>query len=87
MSVRYEVTGYDRNTGRLVTFYDVPERKIDSCKSIAGVPPSDDGLGSYPLDRDQVAAIAKVSETPIEQGDLDYFLEAYDASTNQSAAG
>jgi hypothetical protein len=84
----YEVTGYDRKTGRLVTFYDVPERRVASVKNIAGVPPSDDGLGSYPLDREQIVAIARVLETTIEQADdLDYFLEAYDASTNQTAAG
>jgi hypothetical protein len=86
MSVMYEVTGYDRKTGDLVTFYDVPERRIASVKNIARVPSTDDGLGSYPLDHDQVADISRILETEIQQGDLDYFLEAYDESTNQSAA-
>jgi hypothetical protein len=86
MSPMYEVTGYDRKTGRLVRSYDVPVRRRASVKKIAGVPPSDDGLGSYPLDGDQVSGIARVLETPIENEDLDYFLEAYDAGANQSAA-
>ena len=83
----YEMNGYDPKSGRLVTFYDIPERRLGSGKDIAGIPPSDDGLGSYPLNRDQVRAIARVLETPIENEDLDYFLEAYDASANQSATG
>lgn len=87
MSPMYEVTGYDRKTGRLVTFYDVPALRIASVKNIARVPLSDDGLGSYPLDRKQMAAIARVLEAPIEEGDLDYFLETYDAGADQSASG
>ena len=86
MSIMYEVTGYDRKTDRLVTFHDVPERRVASVKNIAGVPSSDDGLGSYPLNHDQVVAIARVLETPIEQGDLDFFLEAFDGNSDQSAA-
>ena len=86
MSVNYEVTGYDRKTDRLVTFHDVPERRVATVKSIAGVPPSDDGLGSYPLNHDQLAAIARVLETSIEEGDLQFFLEAFDGNSDQSTA-
>ena len=86
MSVMYEVTGYDRKTNRLVTFHDVPERRVASVKNLAGLPSSDDGLGSYPLNRDQVVAIARVLETPIDEGDLDFFLEAFDGNSDQSAA-
>ena len=49
MPLMYEVTGYDRQTGRLAVSYDVPERKIALVKKIAGIGSSDDGLGSYPL--------------------------------------
>ena len=86
MSVRYEVTGYDRKTDRLVTFHNVPERRVASVKNIAGVPSSDDGLGSYPLNYDQVVAIARVLETPIEAGNLDFFLEAYDRNESVAAS-
>ncbi len=86
MSLVYELTGYDRRTGRLVTFYDVPTWRISSVKNTAGIPSSDGGLGSYPLDRDQMSAIAGILETPIDQEDLDYFLEAYDEGAKQSAA-
>jgi hypothetical protein len=85
MSPMYEVTGYDRKTGSLAAFYDVPAQRACSVKNIAGVPSSDDGLGSYPLDRDQVSAIARLLETPIDNEDLDFFLEAYDEDTNRSA--
>jgi hypothetical protein len=86
MSPRYEVTGYDRKTGRLVASYDVPARKISSIKNIADVPACDDGLGSYPLNRDQVSAIAKVLETPIVEESIDFFLEAYDGRVDQPTA-
>ena len=39
----YEVTGYDRQTGRLAVSYDVPEQKISLVKKIAGIGSSDDG--------------------------------------------
>ena len=78
MSPKYEVTGYDRSTGRLVAFYDVPTQRISSIKDIARVPASDDGLGSYLLNRDQVSAIAKVLMTAIDDESVDFFLEAYD---------
>jgi hypothetical protein len=82
MSVLYEVTGYDPKTDRLVTFHDVPECQVSSVKSIAGVPSSDDGLGSYPLDHHQVVAITRVLEIPIEQRDLKFFLEAFDRDSD-----
>ena len=78
MSPKYEVTGYDRSTDRLVAFYDVPAQRISSIKDIPGVPASDDGLGSYLLNRDQVSAIAKVLMTAIDDESVDFFLEAYD---------
>jgi hypothetical protein len=85
MSVMYEVTGYDRKTGRLAAFYDVPFRRLPSIRKVAGVSPLDDGLGAYPLDRDQVSAVARVLETRIENQDLDYFLEAYDAKADRNS--
>ena len=87
MSVRYEVTGYDRKTGRLAAFYDVPFRRLPSIRKVAGVSPLDDGLGAYPLDRDQVSAIARLLEMRIENQDLDYFLEAYDAEADRNSPG
>jgi hypothetical protein len=83
MSPMYEVTGYDRKTGRLVAFYDVPARRVSSIKNIADVPSSDDRLGAYPLDRDQVSAVARLLETTLDNEDLDYFLEAYDESADR----
>ena len=87
MSVMYEVTGYDRKTGRLAAFYDVPFRRLPSIRKVAGVSPLDDGLGAYPLDRDQVSAVARVLETRIDNQDLDYFLEAYDAEADRNSPG
>jgi hypothetical protein len=87
MSPMYEVTGYDRKTGRLVAFYDVPARRAPAVKDIAGVPSSDDGLGAYPLGREQVSAVARVLETPIGNPDLDYFLEAYDEDADRRQPG
>jgi hypothetical protein len=87
MSPMYEVTGYDRKTGRLVAFYDVTARRLSSVKHAAGVPAFDDGLGAYPLNRDQVSAISRLLETPIENENLDYFLEAYDAGADRNPPG
>ncbi len=78
MVLMYEVTGYDRQTGRPAVSHDVPERKIALVKKIAGIASSDDGLGSYPLDSDQIARIAKALKTEIEQGRCDFFLEPYE---------
>ena len=86
MSSKYEVTGYDRKTGALMAFYDVPSERISLVKNIAGVPSSDDGLGSYPLNRGQVSAIAKLLDTAIDNHSIDFFLEAYDEGTDQPAA-
>jgi hypothetical protein len=80
MALMYEVTGYDRQTGRLAVSYDVPQRKIALVKQIAGIPSSDDGLGSYPLELDQIPKIAKALKTEIEQGRCDFFLEPYEES-------
>ena len=41
--------------------------------------------GYHPA-HDQVVAIARVLETPIEEGDLAFFLEAFDGNSEQSAA-
>src|ERR1700730_12908516 len=68
MALMYEVTGYDRQTGRLAVSYDV-----SLVKKIAGIGLSDDGLGSYPLGATQIPEIAKALKTEIEQGGCDYF--------------
>jgi hypothetical protein len=78
MALRYEVTGYDRQTGRLAVSYSVPARKIAVVKQIAGIPSSDDGLGSYRIGLDQIPEIAKAWKTGIEQGRYDFFLEPYE---------
>jgi hypothetical protein len=75
MALMYEVTGYDRQTGRLAVSYDVPEQKISLVKKITGIGSSDDGLGSYPLGPTQIPQIAKALKTEIEQGRCDYFFE------------
>jgi hypothetical protein len=78
MALMYEVTGYDRQTGRLAVSYDVPERKIAVVKKIAGIGASDDGLGSYSLGATQIPEIAKALQTDIEQGGCNYFLEPFE---------
>ena len=73
----YEVTGYDRQTGRLAVSYDVPEQKISLVKKIPRLGSSDDGLGSYPLGPTQIPQIAKALKTEIEQGGCDFLLEPF----------
>jgi len=86
MPLIYEVTGYDRKTGRLASSYEVPERRVPSVKSLAGIKPSDDGLGSYPLTPAQVAEIAMVIEIPIDQNGKDFFLEPYEEPQHAATA-
>ncbi len=85
MPLLYEVSGYDRHSERLKVSHHVPERRVASVKNIAGISPSDDGAGSYPLNSEQVDEIARVLETEIKQDNLDFFLEPYEES--KSAAG
>ena len=59
MPLIYEVIGYDRETGDVTAEYEVPQRRIPSVLKIAGVLPSHDGLGCYPLNDQQVAEIAR----------------------------
>jgi len=86
MTLMYEVTGYDRQTGRLAVSYDVPERKIALVKKIAGIGLSDDGLGSYPLAPNQIPQIAKALKTEIQQGRCDFFLEPFEKPQQRSEA-
>jgi len=86
MTLMYEVTGYDRQTGRLAVSYDVPERKIALIKKIAGIGSSDDGLGSYPLGPTQIPQIAKALKTEIQQGRCDFFLEPFEKPQQRSEA-
>ena len=78
MALMYEVTGYDRQTGRLAVSYDVPEQKIALVKKIAGIGSSDHVLGSYLLGATQIPQIAKALRTEIEQGRCDFFLEPFE---------
>jgi len=78
MVLMYEVTGYDRQTGRLAVSYGVPKQKMALVKKIAGVAWPDDGFGSYPLGSDQISKIAKTLKTEIEQEKFDFYLEPYD---------
>jgi hypothetical protein len=78
MSLKYEVTGYDLQTGRLAVSYDVPLRKTALVKQIAGISSADDGLGSYPLDLEQIPQIASALNIEIEQGRCNFFLEPYE---------
>jgi hypothetical protein len=84
MPLKYEVTGYDRRTGRLSVSYDVPVKSVAEVKRIAGIPPSDDGLGSYPLDATQVAKIARALRTGIGREDCDFLLEPYEEEPARS---
>jgi hypothetical protein len=78
MSLKYEVTGYNLQTGRLAVSYDVPIRKISLVKRIAGISSADDGLGSHPLDLEQIPQIARALNIEIEQGRWNFFLEPFE---------
>jgi hypothetical protein len=78
MALMYEVNAYDRQTGRLAVSYNVPERKIAFGKKIAEIPVSEDGLGSYPLNPDQIAEIARTLKAEIAHGNYNFFLEPYE---------
>ena len=84
MAVMYELNGYDRKTGDLALSFDIPERRIAIVLQVPEVPKFDDGLGSYPLNPEQVMRIASLLEKTVVP-ELDYFLEPYE--TPQQAAG
>jgi hypothetical protein len=52
--------GFDRDTDKLVARFTIPKSSEHTVKVIAGILPSHDGLGDYPLDQKQIAQIALV---------------------------
>lgn len=79
MSLMYEVTGYDRQTGALAASYDVPPPVLAAALKVAGAAIPDPDLGSYPLDAGQVGEIGQLIGKLIYRAELNFFLEPYDA--------
>ncbi len=78
MTIKLQLTGYDKNDDRLRVEFPIPDHVIDAAKRIAQVGAEDpDVLGAYPLTEKQVIDIAGVAGTPLNPRLYDYVLEAF----------
>jgi len=74
----YRIVTYDRTTERMKGSLIVPPSVSSKVKKIAGFKPPDDGLGEYPLDKEQILKIAKVLGFRPEPQRFYYYVEPYD---------
>lgn len=74
----YRVVTYDKDTERMKESLVVPPSMVTKVKKIAGFKPKDDGLGEYPLDKEQTRQVAKILGFRLEPDRFYYYIEPYD---------
>nr|WP_294552572.1 hypothetical protein [uncultured Rhodopila sp.] len=78
MTVKLQLTGYDKATDRVQVDYVLPLRENDLVKQLAGVQNDDPEVArAYPLTEDQAVEIACIAGTSVNPGQYHYFLEAF----------
>ena len=71
----YRIVTYDKNTERMKGSLPVPLNVLPEVKRIAGFKPEDDGLGEYPLDKEQTREIARILGFYPEPDNFYYYVE------------
>ena len=74
----YRVVTYDRSTERMAGHLPVAPAFIEQVKKIAGFQPQDDGLGEYPLNKEQTGQIAQIMGFRPEPDRFFYYVEPYE---------
>jgi hypothetical protein len=78
MTIGYRLVGYDKETERKSNEVAIPDEDLPAIVEVAGILPTDDGLGDYPLDDEQAKAIARILKTTIDCGSFVYCVEPYE---------
>jgi len=86
MTIVYRLVSYDKRTERKAGELAIPGENLAAIREIAGIQPTDDGLGDYPLNDDQANNIARLLNTKIDCGALTYYVEPYDAPVAKNRA-
>ena len=78
MKIVYRLVSYDKQTERKCGEFAIPAANLAVVREIAGISPSDDGLGDYPLSTDQAGDIARFLSTKIDCDAFTYYVEPYE---------
>jgi hypothetical protein len=78
MTTAHRLTGYDKETERLVFEFDIPPSQLERAKELANVGRDDpDAVGSYPLDSSQAGRVAGLVNQVVDVDRYSWFLEPF----------
>jgi hypothetical protein len=78
----YRIVTYDKRTGRMAGNLPLQWQFVAQVRKIAGVQPTDDGLGEYPLAKEKIKKISMLLHIRPEPDLFDYYLEPYEQPDN-----
>ena len=86
MKIVYRFVSYDKQTERKSGEVAIPDKKLAAIREIAGISPSDDGLGDYPLNDHQANDIARLLNMKIDCDAFVYYMEPYEVPAVKNRA-
>ena len=81
MSQTLQVSGYDKQTERLILSHPLPASLAPAARHLARVGDDDDGLGIYPLEAQAAVALGLQMQQKLNPDLYDWFLEPGDQTT------
>ena len=86
MRVVYRLVSYDKETERKIGEFAIPDENLAVVRKIAGILPTDDGLGDYPLNDKQAIGIARLLSMRIDCDAFTYYVEPYEVPVAKNRA-
>lgn len=86
MKIVYRLVSYDKQTERKSGETAIPDGKLAAIREIAGILPTDDGLGDYPLRDDQAKFIARLLKRKVDCDACTYYVEPYEVPAAKNRA-
>jgi hypothetical protein len=83
MPIVYRLVGYDKETERKCNEAPIPDANLSVVTRLAGILPTDDGLGDYPLNAEQAREVARILKTTIDCGSFAYYIEPYEVGATK----
>ena len=78
MPIIHRLVGYDRQTDRMRTRFDIPDHLMPDAKKIAKVPADDpDAAWSYPLTKAKTRRVAHLIGVQADPDEAEFYLEAF----------